>query len=136
MPIAGFNFEKIQAERSKDIKGKVNIKQDLTIKKVIEEKVPLSKSGEAIKFYFEFKINYEEKIGSIILTGNVLYFDEPKKIKEIISSWNKNKKVPPEITTPVLNTVLFKCNIKALELSQDVNLPPHIPLPKLQTKKA
>ena len=35
----------------------------------------------------------------------------------------------------VLNFVLAKCNIKALILSQDVNLPPQIPLPKLTTKK-
>ena len=35
----------------------------------------------------------------------------------------------------VLNFVLAKCNIKALALSQDVNLPPQIPLPKLTAKK-
>ena len=34
--------------------------------------------------------------------------------------------------TTLLNALLAKCNVQALILSQDVNLPPPIPLPKVQ----
>ena len=32
----------------------------------------------------------------------------------------------------LLNTILTKCNVQALILSQEVNLPPPIPMPKVQ----
>jgi hypothetical protein len=36
----------------------------------------------------------------------------------------------------ILNTVLTKCNIEALILSQEVNLPSPIPLPKVKVDSA
>jgi len=44
----------------------------------------------------------------------------------------KRIKVPKDIMSGVLNTVLTKCNIEALILSQKVNLPPPIPLPSVR----
>ena len=41
------------------------------------------------------------------------------------------KKIAKDIMSRVLNAVLAKCNIEALILSQEVNLPPPIPLPKV-----
>jgi hypothetical protein len=36
---------------------------------------------------------------------------------------------------PVLNSILAKCNIQAIILTREVNLPPPIPLPKVQFKE-
>ena len=55
-----------------------------------------------------------------------------KKTKEILASWKKDKKVPKELMAGLLNTILTKCNIQALILSQEINLPAPIPLPKVQ----
>jgi hypothetical protein len=57
--------------------------------------------------------------------------EETKKINSIMAEWKKEQKVDKDIMTPLLNTVLTKCNIQALILSQHVNLPPPIPLPKV-----
>ena len=34
----------------------------------------------------------------------------------------------------LVNTILAKCNVKALSLEQEVNLPPHMNLPKVGQK--
>ena len=52
-----------------------------------------------------------------------------------MKGWKKNKAIPKEAMTAVINTALTKCNIQALILSQQVNLPPPIPLPKVGAKK-
>lgn len=134
MPIVGFNFEKILSERKEGISGPIKITSDINLKDVVEEKFKVGKSEELLKFNFEFKIGYEQ-IGSIELNGHVLYLDEPKKIKEILNEWKKNKNIPQEIARQIINTILFKCNIKALSLEQDINLPPHLNLPKVQPVK-
>ena len=58
--------------------------------------------------------------------------NQPDKQDEIVKGWKKNKQVPKETMTEVLNTILARCNVSALMLSRDVNLPPPIPLPKVE----
>lgn len=135
MPIVGFNLNQISAEKSNKITGKLNIKNDLAIKGIEQEKIALEKSEEILKFNFEYIINYEPNIGKIAITGNILYMDEPKKIKEILNDWKKQKKLSKELAPRILNTILSKCNIKALNLSQDINLPPHIKMPFVKPSK-
>ena len=69
---------------------------------------------------------------SINFIGDILLMEEAKKAKEILDGWKKGKKLPKEVMTGILNTVLNKCNIQALIMSEQINLPPPIPLPKLQ----
>ncbi len=135
MPIIGFNFDKITVEKKDKITGKFNIKNDVGIKSVEQEQLVLKGSEDVLKFGFEYKIDYEPKIGSIVLKGHILYMDDTKIIKEVLKEWKKNKKVLPTLTPLLINAVLHKSSIKALELSQDVNLPPHINLPRIQPKQ-
>lgn len=132
MTIVGFNFTKIHVERKKMVKGKINIKNNVSIKKVEEADLSLGKNKQSgLRFIFEFTSNYEPKVGEIILGGEVLYLMDEKHVKDVLKGWKKNKKVPKELTAGILNTVLQKCNIQALVLSRDINLPPPIPLPKV-----
>ena len=134
MPIVGFNFEKIIIEKKNKITERLNIKNDLVIVGLESEKLNLSKSEDILKFNFKFSVNYEPKVGEILLEGNVLYMDEESKTKEILAGWKKDKKVPKDLAPKLLNTILAKCNIKALTLTQEVNLPPHIKLPILKSR--
>ena len=61
--------------------------------------------------------------------------EDPKKIKELLSSWEKDKKIPNSVMPAIFNTILAKCNVKALTLSQEINLPPHIRLPIVKPSK-
>jgi hypothetical protein len=129
MPIIGFNFDKLGAKKDNKITGKVNIANNINITDVQQEKLSITSSDDILKFNFEFKANYEPKIGAIQINGHLLFMDEPKKIDDIAKTWKKDKKLSKEISTPIINSILARCNIKALTLSQDVNLPPHIKLP-------
>jgi len=135
MPIIGFNFDKINIEKLKKVEGKVSIKHNIGIKDVNEEKLLIGKSEEVLNFSFEYEVQYEPKIGNLLLKGTIIYLDEPKRIKEIMKNWKKNKKLPQELMSQLINTIMFRCNIRSLSLSQEVNLPPHIPLPKVSPSK-
>lgn len=137
MTIVGFDFTKIEAEKKGQLKGKININNNVTIKKVESQDLNLgTEKREALKFVYEFAAKYEPDAGQINLTGNVVYMDDSKKIKEILDGWKKDKKIPKEISKDVLNTVLTKCNVQALILSQTINLPPPIPMPKIDVEQA
>jgi hypothetical protein len=133
MPIIGFNFTKINVERKEGATGKINIKNNVTIKDVDETDLALGKEKQkALKISFEFTSKYEPKIGTILIEGNLMFMGESKKVKEIMDGWSKDKKIPKDVMSNILNNILTRCNIQALILSQDVNLPPPIPLPKVQ----
>ncbi len=131
--IVGFGFTKLSAERNEAAKGKIDINNNVTIKNVEEADISLGKNNQSvIKFLFEFTSKYEPNVGNILFEGELLYMDDAKKTKEILASWKKDKKVPKELMAGLLNTILTKCNIQALILSQEINLPAPIPLPKVQ----
>ena len=131
--IVGFGFTKLSAEKKEQVKGKIDINNNVSVKDVVEDNLSLGKDKQNIvKFIFEFTANYEPSVGKILFEGEVLYLEEPKKVKEILASWKKDKKLPKELMGGILNTILTKCNVQALILSQEVNLPPPIPMPKVQ----
>ena len=135
MPFVGFSFDKIEASRNMDeVKGNINVHHTLNIVDVKKEEINLEKKQDVLKFIFEFKLDYSPNVGLINLKGSMSYVEDPKKIKDILQEWKKNKKLPQEIMQSLFNTVLARANIKALSLSQDVNLPPHLPLPKVEQK--
>ena len=130
--IVGFGFTKMSAEKNANSKGKIEINNNVTIKNIEESDIALGKDKQtAIKIIFNFLSKYSPDLGNISFEGEIIYMADSKKGKEIIASWKKDKKLPKDLMAPILNTVLTKCNIKALILSQDVNLPPPIPLPKV-----
>ena len=133
MTIVGFNFTKLEAEKKELVKGKININNNVSIKNVEEKKLSLANDKQKVlSFTFEFTAKYDPDIGSIKFVGDVLFMEDAKKTKEIMDRWKKDKKLPKDIMPHILNTVLNKCNIQALILSEQVNLPPPIPMPKLQ----
>ena len=133
MTTLGFNFNEIRVSRKEGVKGKINIKNNVAVKDIKEHNLNLGdESQSAVKFVFEFSSKYEPDFGEIILMGAVLFMEASDKIKKILDDWKKEKKVPKDIMTNILNMVLTRCNIEALILSQKVNLPPPIPLPSVK----
>jgi hypothetical protein len=136
MTVVGFNFTKINVERKQVPRGKIGIRNNINITNIIETDLSLGKSKETgLTFSFEFKSIYEPDVADITLTGDILYLTEAKKLKEVLDKWRKEKKVDGAVLGEVLNSALTKCNIQALILSQELNLPSPIPMPKLGVKK-
>jgi hypothetical protein len=136
MPIVGFNFDRILVEKLSPIEGQIKVKRDLLIKDIKKQELSLSskKKEELLKCDFEFSIKYEPKIGNITIDGNILFMEEPSELKKVFDNWKKTKELPPQLMTLLLNTALMRCNLKALSLIQDVNLPPHLQLPTINPK--
>ena len=135
MAIIGFNFDNISAERNKKLDGNINIKQKIGITEISLEKLPLGKEEEVLKFNFEFLVDYEPEFAKIHIRGHVLSLEDQKFNKEILDKWKKSKKVSQDMLNDIFNVIVSKCTIKALAISQDINVPPLIPLPKVQPAK-
>lgn len=133
--IVGFNLTKILVERKKPVQGKIKVNHDLRIDNVEQRPLPLKDKKNALLFEFVFHINYEPGVGEVALQGNVLYYDDQKKLDAIAQQWKKNKKVSPEVSVEVINVIFARCNVRALELSQELNLPAHLPLPQINLKE-
>lgn len=134
MTVIGFSFTKMLVEKLAPVKGKVSINNNVGIKNLEETKLNINSERKALKLDFEFTSTYEPNIGSIMLTGEVIYLTDKTKADEAVKNWKKNKKIEKDMMTNVLNNVLAKCNIQALFLSDKMNLPPPIPLPKVGDK--
>ncbi|MAG08078.1 hypothetical protein CMO89_01285 [Candidatus Woesearchaeota archaeon] len=135
MAVIGFNYNTISAVRKPVPKGEVKINNNVSIKDVETQHVQLGKTKqETLKVSFEFISKYEPNFGEIKLEGDIIFAEDEKIIKEVSDEWKKNKKLSKEVLTNVMNNVLGRCNIQAMVLSRDINLPPPLPLPKVQSK--
>jgi hypothetical protein len=133
MTVVGLQLNKIIVDKQAPVKGKVSVNNNVAVKDVEKTDLTFGASKQdALKFTFEFKASYEPKIATITMEGNVTYFDKADAIDSIHKNWKKDKKVPPDVMTPILNSILTKCNVEALLLSREVNLPPPIPLPRVK----
>lgn len=132
MPIIGFGFDKILAEnRTKGSSEKVSkVETHIVVEDIKEEKVGVSTKDKLIRLNFLFELIYEPKVADILLGGHVDYVGSEKEVKNVLATWKKDKKkLDFEEIRGILNLVLIKSNIKALELSQEIGLPPHLPMP-------
>jgi hypothetical protein len=135
MAIIGFNFTKINAERKKAVDGQIKVQNSVKIDDVRESTLNVGdKKQKTLIFEFSYISTYQPEIGIIELKGALVFMTDQKKIEEIAKNWksNKGKKLPEDIMAPVINTVLNKCSITALQMSKEINLPPQIDLPKIK----
>ena len=131
----GLQFNKIVVEKIGPARGKIGVNSNVSLTDVTKTEFGFGKEKQdAVKFNFEFTSNYEPKIATITLNGSLVYLEKPAKVEELTKGWKKDKKVPKEVMTAVLNSILARCNIEALVLAREVNLPPPIPMPKVRVK--
>lgn len=132
MTIVKINLHKVHAERSLDAKGgQVKINNTASVKNV--ESLDFAAEGKSgAKFTFEFNCDYQPDLGMINVAGQVLFVDTDEVIKNLLEQWEKEKKVPNEVMERIVNAVLHKGNIQAIKISEEVNLPSPLPLPKVK----
>lgn len=136
MTVISFNFTKINAEKKEGARGKVNIANNISIKDVQSMDLKLGKaSDKALKFVFTYEAKYEPEIGSVELNGELVWLSNDAKVKEVEKEWKKNKKLGKEVVEEVMTNILTKCNIEAIVMSREINLPPPVPMPKVKTKE-
>jgi len=134
MVFAGFGFKKVSVEKFESPKGKLNVDIKIDITNITNPEFKFGDKETAI-FEFSFKIIYTPKIAELELTGSLAVADESKAIKKIIDDW-KDKKIEETLRLSIINTIMSKCNVKALSLEEDLGLPFHIPMPKVKAGKS
>lgn len=134
--VAGFNFTKISGSRDAPITGKLKINNRMAIKDIRQEDIPMGKDKQpAVRVEFAYTSKYEPGYGNVSMEGGLLYLTDAAKVKAIVDEWAKDKKLLEEVQRPIMNPILAKCNIQALNVSKELNLPPQVPLPKVQVNK-
>lgn len=136
MQVLGFNFTKIQAERFLDAKPTKNhkINSNIEFTNVEKEKAEILNT-DLLKLSFKLNLIFDPKMGELNFEGAILIKAEDSKTKEIMKQW-KDKKISEDVKVPLLNLILNKCTLKALQLEDELGLPKHINIPKLQIKKS
>lgn len=130
MRIIGFNLLKTSIERKEKFNDRPKITQNIDIKDIVREKIPIS-DQEALKIKFTFTIDYSKDIAKLEFLGNIITLPDEEEIKEILKEW-KNKKIPENIRVGLFNFIMSKCNVKAIQLEDEMGLPLHVPLPRLK----
>jgi hypothetical protein len=133
MRIIGFNLSRILVERKEKLEGKLEIKQNIDIKDVEKDKIPISKE-EVFKVNFRFNVDYNKDLAKLEFEGSVLLLPEKQELNGFLSVL-KDKQVPEEFRAPIFNFIMTKCNLKALNLEDEMGLPLHLPMPKIAPKK-
>ncbi|MEM4357963.1 MAG: hypothetical protein QW244_01240 [Candidatus Pacearchaeota archaeon] len=125
MPILNIYFNKISANREKVIKTK-KVSVTLTLKDPEESDTKLE-DKKILIFPFDFEVNYEKE-AKISISGYLTYLEEKERANEILKNWKKEK----ELAKIIYNFVLTKSNLKALLIEDQLNLPLHIPMPRIK----
>jgi hypothetical protein len=133
MKIIGFSINKVIAEKNSEAKGKIELASGLSMTNIAKPEATIS-GKDTIKFDFSFNIQYKPNLGKIELDGSVMVMDENNESKQIMEDWKK-KKFDNPMKLPLFNFIMNKCNIRAIQLEDDLGLPPHFQLPKLTAQK-
>jgi len=134
MTIVGFSFFKFDCERNQSAHvGQIEISHALNVENIEKTEITLSgNKSSVLKVYFKFYIIYSGGLGKISLKGDVIYSDTKDIIEESAKLWDADKKLTTIISEQTHKFVYSKAIVKALELSDALNLPAPIPLPKVQ----
>ncbi len=135
MKLIGFNYTKINGEKNKDSVENLKVNTNIDISEINEAKNNFFKSKDyLLNIKFTYTLNYSEEFAKIEIGGNILLSVENKLGKEILKKW-KDKQMPEEFKTKLFNLIIKKSNIRALDLEDTLNIPLHMPMPKVGVKK-
>jgi hypothetical protein len=135
MPVITVGFNKILVERKEDAKGRpLKVSSNVSVKDAVKTELQLGTARQdAVRFSFVFVTKYEPNHAEITLQGDLIFLAPNEKVEAILKEWKKDKKVPKDVMAEVVNNLLSRCNIEALILSREMNLPSPIPMPSVKS---
>ena len=132
--LLGFNLKKIEVQREDKAPEKVDIVSDIKIENAEKHNVELV-GEDALKIDFEFKLTYKD-FAKLSMQGFLILMVEDKIFKEALKEWKKNKKLPKDLNMGIINLILQKCSLRALQLEEEMGLPLHIQMPRVKIQDA
>ncbi len=135
MRIIGFNFNKINIEKFEDKVENLKINTKINVSEIKNIKSDFFKTKEEIiEVKFDYFVNYDPNFAKIELTGSVILTMESKIVKDVLKQW-EDKKMSEDFRIILFNLILRKSSLRALQLEDEMNLPPHISLPVLKKQE-
>jgi len=127
MTIKSFELKAIDAERyiergEKRDNIKINHNSSVTKMKNIDSKTT--------HIDFRFTANYSG-MGKIKIEGSMKYVGEHS---DLAQKWQREKKMPNDVAKQIHTAIIKKCIPEAVGIAKNINLPPPIPLPKVNIK--
>ncbi len=135
MAILNFHFTRILVEKKSKVTKQVSVKSGLNIKNVVKSEAINGTNQNAFSVEFTFEVKYEPNVGDINLEGELLYLANEDLAKEIEETWASKKALPKQIALTVFNRILHNCNVEALILSRELNLPAPVQLPRVKAEE-
>ena len=141
LKILGFHIRGINAQKEQQPIQNASISTNITFNDIQSELTKSIKNHSIIAISFTFRVEYNssdkqkkksgEPLAFVELSGVVPCATTEDEAKKLINDW-KDKKISQEIRIPLYNFILAKCSIKALQIQEEINLPPHFPLPSIK----
>ena len=134
MPIMGMTYSKILAKKKDVSSANVQIKTAPEILDVAESKLTgMGPDTEVLIVSFRLASKFKPDIGSLEIEGKIIY--NADNIAKILAAWKKDKALPAENHVEIINHIFRKVCVEALHISDVMQLPPVINLPKLEAAK-
>ncbi len=134
MPVIGMQITKIEAHRKNNPTPGFKVESTPTILAVEEKDLPaIGKDGKALAISYNFSVEYKPDIASMKIFGEILFLEEGER--KAMKMWAKSKTLPEEIMIEIYNTIFRKGLLKALVLSDDMQLPPPLQVPIVTPKR-
>ena len=135
MKIINFNYTKLLIEKISSEYKDLKIGSSVNIESIEEPDYTKIKTKDSFLIVkWNYNIDYTPGIANISFSGNMILSMEPKEVKEIIKKW-KDKKMESEFNMFLVNIIMKKANIKALQFEDEFNLPTHFKLPSVRINK-
>ena len=138
MKIIGCNFTKLSGTKLEKVM-KPTLETNIVFKSLEKEKSELQGIDEVIRISFSYELLYKNsenksKSGEILVEGDLFLTISKEESKEIWKSWKK-KELPQQMRMMLFNFILRKATPKAVFFEEEVGLPSHIPIPKVDFSK-
>jgi hypothetical protein len=121
----------MEAKRTAMPSGEIKINSSPKVMSMKEAEVA-SLGKNALSLEFEFVTEYDPNIGTIKLTGELIYVDDDSD--KVLEQWKRNKTLPEDVSIEVLNQLFRKCILRSSEMAEDLQLPLPMQMPRVVAK--
>jgi hypothetical protein len=134
MTVIGVRFRSLEARREKaQASPQIKVNSVPKITGVRETSAPMFKE-KALSVDFDFVTEYDPNIGSIRMSGEVIYL--AGNSSQIMKKWKSKKELPEDMRVQILNHLFRACLVKIANIADDLQLPPPIGIPRVRPKAA
>jgi hypothetical protein len=131
MSVLGMRFRSLEARREQGGAAQIRVNSVPKITGVKETSIPMLKQ-KALSVEFDFVTEYDPKIGTIRLSGELYYVAEGHA--RILKAWKSKKELPEDMRIEVLNHLFRTCLTRIVSLADDLQLPPPMAIPRVRPK--